>query len=244
MDRLLRAGKARALRGEAKHRHCRLWAPARRKDFPKNITRAYRDFLKGCDILTASRADAVLSPDSLRLFVALWLPEALAKAALSRLALLRRDGRGVRWVRPDQLHLTLKFLGETPAAFLPEIERALAGVAAASTSFALGLEAGGVFPPSGPPRVVWIGVSPAAKLVELAARVEQALQPLGFDPETRPFRPHLTLGRAEPGAVFDRALLARPLAAQPETIAALSLVQSQLRPGGSVYRTVAEWKLG
>lgn len=182
--------------------------------------------------------------DSLRLFVALWLPDGLRRAALARLEELRRGSIRVRWTKPEQLHLTLKFLGETPAAELPGIEEALARTAAAASPIHLNLAAGGVFPPAGPPRIIWLGLEPEKDLATLAAAVEQSLAPLGFAPEKRRFRPHLTLGRAEPGAVFRRELLAAPLDTQPGTVAALSLVQSELRPGGAVYTTVREWGLG
>ncbi len=147
-------------------------------------------------------------------------------------------------VKPGSIHITLKFLGETPAELLPAIEAALAGVAAASAPIDLGLSGGGVFPPAGPPRVVWLGVTPEPALVELASRVEQALRPLGFPAEGRPFRPHLTLGRAEPGAVFDRALLARELRAPQARADKLALVRSQLQPGGAVYTNAGEWRFG
>ncbi|MGQ9779136.1 MAG: RNA 2',3'-cyclic phosphodiesterase [Bacillota bacterium] len=179
--------------------------------------------------------------DSLRLFVAIWLPEPLARAAAARLEELRQGSRGIRWVRPEQLHLTLKFLGETPRAELPQLFSALAGVAAATRPFSLSLAPGGVFPPGGPPRVIWLGVTPEEELAVLAARVEEALVPLGHPPEKRPFRAHLTLGRAEPGAIFDRVLLGRALAGGPAVVGRLSLVQSVLRPQGPVYTTLADW---
>ena len=179
-----------------------------------------------------------------RLFVALWLPGPLAEAALARLEELRAGGRGVRWVRREQLHVTLKFLGETRVEAVPEIEAALAGVAAGSRPFRMGLRPGGVFPPSGPPRVVWLGVAPGEELRDMAARVERALLPLGFSPERRSFRPHLTLGRAGPGAAVDPAVLARDFTVAPAEVGSLSLVQSELRPAGAIYRDAARWELG
>ena len=91
-----------------------------------------------------------VDPLDLRLFVALWLPETLAKASLARLEQLRPGSAGVRWVRPNQLHLTLKFLGATSPRHLPEIQEALKGVAKASHPIELGLSSGGFFPPAGP----------------------------------------------------------------------------------------------
>lgn len=180
---------------------------------------------------------------SLRLFVALWLPAPLAGVALARLEELRPGSSLVRWVRPDQLHLTLKFLGETPVAKLPAIENALREVAAASCPVNLGLAEGGTFPPVGPPRILWLGLTPREDLAALAGRVEQALAPLGFPPERRPFTPHLTLGRAEPGASFDRSLLGQGFVVEPTAVEQLALVKSELRPSGAIYKNVGEWPL-
>ena len=88
-----------------------------------------------------------VDPLDLRLFVALWLPEALAKAPLARLEQLRPGSTGVRWVRPNQLHLTLKFLGATSPRHLSGIQEALQYVAKASHPIELGLSSSGVFPP-------------------------------------------------------------------------------------------------
>lgn len=104
----------------------------------------------------------------------------------------------VRWVRPEGIHLTLKFLGVVDDASEPRLRAALGQAAGGGDArpVMMQLEGFGVFPDFRRPRVVWAGVLPDPPLELLQHRVEQAFAPLGFPPEAKPFRPHLTLGRA------------------------------------------------
>lgn len=137
----------------------------------------------------------------LRLFVALDFPADMRKT-------LARAGRncspvlpGVRWTRPETLHLTLKFLGGTGAERVPEVAGALGAVLASRPAGSFVLAGLGVFPNVHRPSVVWAGITTGADWVaELAAAVDRALVPLGFPPETRPFQPHVTLGRVRPAS--------------------------------------------
>ena len=181
--------------------------------------------------------------DPLRLFAALWLPPGLSAIALKKLERLRRNARGVRWVCPAQFHITLKFLGDTPRHVLPDLERVLAEVAAATSPITLQLVKGGVFPAVGPPRVVWIGLEPEAALRALADRITEVLEPYGFPPEKKVFSAHLTLGRAEQNAFFDYTALSEEKTSAAEAVSSLALVRSQLKPGGSVYDNIGVWPL-
>ena len=183
--------------------------------------------------------------EELRLFVALELP-APVLAALERIQddlRADRSARAVRWTRPEGIHLTLKFLGETPAARLEAIQ---AGVrAAAGEHGPLRLRAGGLgcFPNPRAPRVIWVGLGgDLDALGALQGAVEAAIAPLGFPTERRPFSPHLTLGRvrqdASPADV--RALGALVERTAIGTIgewqaAAVSLMRSELGRDGARY---------
>ncbi|HEY8490910.1 MAG TPA: RNA 2',3'-cyclic phosphodiesterase [Dehalococcoidia bacterium] len=183
------------------------------------------------------------APETCRLFVALELPEAWRRALARLQGDLRARGlAGLRWVRPEGIHLTLKFLGGVPAPRVPEIDAALRAVLAEEPGFALRLGAPGTF--GGPrPRVVWVGVEGAVPaLASLQRRVEAALVPLGFPPEARPFAPHLTLARVPEGTAPGlRRTLAAALAQvgpppAPEfRVRSVSLMESFLRPDGAVY---------
>jgi len=183
-----------------------------------------------------------------RLFVALELPES-HRASLADVCERGRRG-GVRWVAPENVHLTLKFLGEVDDGLVPAIEEALAAVAAAAKPFTLALEGGGCFPNARSPKVIWVGVNEGgAEAARLAGDVGSALEPLSFKPEKRRFRPHLTIGRpkdpregAETAAAKIEQL--RPYRASPAETGAISLIKSTLTSEGAVYEVLRRFELG
>jgi len=155
---------------------------------------------------------------------------------------VRERGLPVKWVRPEALHLTLKFLGDVDEAREPELHAALAHAAnGAARGVTLHIEGFGVFPDFRRPRIVWAGIEPDPALELLQHRVEQVFAPLGFPTDARPFRPHVTLGRAErdarpqaftrlenslTGVAFTRATI----------VPDLDLMQSTLQSSGAVYQ--------
>ncbi len=121
----------------------------------------------------------------------------------------RRPARGARWVRTDGLHLTLRFLGATPDAAIPDLEAALREAAVGIASFPVRLDGAGSFPPGPRPRVLWLGVGEGAPaLSALAGRLEAALALRGWPRDERPFAAHLTIARTDgvpdAGALADR----------------------------------------
>lgn len=176
----------------------------------------------------------------MRLFVALNLPPAVREALWAATAPLRELGLPVNWVRGDGIHLTLKFLGEVGDDREAEITAALGRAAAGARTLALALAGFGVFPDFRRPRVVWAGIAPEPGLEILQHRVEQEFAPLGFPSEARPFRPHVTLGRARRDArprdfAGLEPALARLEFAQTAVVSALDMMQSTLGSGGAVY---------
>jgi len=185
----------------------------------------------------------------LRLFVACELPPALRDALGRVQEELRARGAGrLRWVRPEGVHLTLKFLGEVPAAKREAVENALAAAVVSPFAFdvRLGSPLGG-FGGRQRLRVIWVGLEGDVEgLAELAALVEEALRPLGFPREGRPFAPHLTLARVpDDVGPQERSRLADLLEAfsSPSlpsmTLTAVSLMQSFLLPTGARYQCLA-----
>jgi 2'-5' RNA ligase len=138
-----------------------------------------------------------------RIFIAAPLPEQAAAeiAALVdrvRAAGVPGGGRDVRWVRLDGLHLTLRFLGPTLEDRVEAARAAVRVAAAATKPFDLAIGGAGTFPTAARPRALWLGVGDGAEaLASLAAQVDRALVDAGWPPETRPFRAHLTLARAD-----------------------------------------------
>ncbi len=158
----------------------------------------------------------------------------------------------VRWVRPDGIHLTLKFLGDTPTEGLDAIALAMARAAARIQPFAVQVQGTGAFPSLRAPRVVWLGLSEQAELLgELQAGLEAALEREGFPKEQRGFSPHLTLGRIngrlsplqlEALAEGLRQIDAFAFPAIP--VEAISLIESQLDRSGARYFPRRLAKLG
>lgn len=106
----------------------------------------------------------------------------------------------MRWTRPEQIHLTMKFLGDVPDNDVPAIINTAREVATRFEPFELSVAGAGCFPPRGAARIVWAGLlDPSPTLTECYREGETAFSTLGFKPENRPFKPHLTIGRVKPG---------------------------------------------
>lgn len=155
-------------------------------------------------------------------------------------------GRAVRPVRDDQLHVTLKFLGDVEGALVPAIAERMTGIAATAAAFDWALRGAGAFPTVARPSVVWAGADAADRFASLAKGIESACEPLGFPREKRPFRPHVTLARIKfrpPPALGEwlRETAERDFGEQRAE--EVVLFRSELSAGGSVYTPVHAVKL-
>ena len=184
----------------------------------------------------------------MRLFVAADLPREVRAGIGAIQDDLRPIPLPVRWVRPEGIHLTFKFLGEVPERRREAIEAALrAGAGGAARPFALEAAGVGTFPETGTPRVLWVGVHGQ---IDEAAKTERAIDAafgeIGFPPDERAFRPHLTLGRVKgPGRGDWRGFLARFAAARAGgfEVREIVLFESRLDPGGASYLPLAAFPL-
>lgn len=185
---------------------------------------------------------------ALRLFIAVAVPEGWIAALAQTRALLRRRGlEQLRWVRPEGVHLTLKFLGNVDAARVDDLIAALRLAAAERAPFTLKLGGLGSFGPPSRARVVWAGVGgDLHALIHLWQSVEAHIGALGFPPERQRFNPHLTLARVpdslprDVAASIPATLSATKLpAAEPLLVRELALMRSHLRPGGARYQRLA-----
>jgi len=188
---------------------------------------------------------------TMRLFIALHLGSDI-RERLSRMqaALRKADAEGaIRWVNPDSMHLTLRFLGETPEFAVPGLISGLGASLAGQRAIRLGLAGIGGFPNLRQPRVIWVGlVGDFEALHGLQQRVETAVTVSGWPSESRPFQPHLTLGRAgdpkRPLAPnLSRAIASAKLDSEMQPHRNVALVRSHLGPRGSRYEDVADWSL-
>jgi len=177
----------------------------------------------------------------MRAFIAIEIPPAVKEGMAGVRDRLKSAGVDAGWSRPEGVHLTLKFLGEVSEERVPEIMRALALALGDTGWFRLGVEGVGVFPNPASARVVWFGLTGDVNvLVALQAAVEQAMAGLGIESDDRPYTPHLTLGRIK--RIRKRAAWLEGLAGVSNSrlpgfeVASVSLIESQLRPSGAVYR--------
>jgi len=193
----------------------------------------------------------------MRLFIALDIDDAIRQRIAGFMDGVRGFAPEARWVKPDSLHITLKFIGEKPDDSVAQIKQQLATIA--GQPFDLSFRAHGFFPTPKAPRVFWVGIEAGSELGALAAAIDDAMSALGIPKETHAFSPHLTLARGGksgaprrqkgdgPNNRFDQ--LARKLAAvaPPEfgtmTAREFFLFQSQLSRGGSQYTRLQRFAL-
>lgn len=181
----------------------------------------------------------------MRLFIAIAIPRDIRAAFAALLQEFRAIAPQAKWVRPENLHVTLKFLGQIPLEKLGAIENVLTAVRS-SQPVQVELRGLGFFPNEKRPRVFWAGMEASANLKSLAADVDQATHRLGFPLEQHPFTPHLTLARFPLPALapkFLEAIRARD-ARSFGTLAAASfqLIESKLKPTGAEYTTVQSFR--
>lgn len=175
---------------------------------------------------------------TIRSFIAISLPAAVQDAlgAVSQELAPRVPGRAVTWVRPESMHLSLRFLGDTPLDRLDALFTMLESVGALHQPFTLQLSQLGVFPNERRPRVIWVGLGGDVDAAAALQRdLDAALVPLGWQPEGKPFSPHLTLGRVKRD--HDQIWLPWGRSVVPASfdVGEIHLIESQLRPQGSLY---------
>lgn len=181
----------------------------------------------------------------MRLFIGLSVPELYRDTIRSMTDAVRATTASrVSWTSPENAHITLKFLGNTDKASLPDIIKSLSGVQFPAFT----IRAGGIhaFPETGSPRVLWLGIKEGASAcADLAELVNQALAPAGFSIEQRPFHGHITLGRVKRHAGDDvrNKLRQQEIPWPPFTADHFTLWHSDTLPEGPVYTPQARFTL-
>jgi 2'-5' RNA ligase len=183
----------------------------------------------------------VSATDTARAFVAIELEPPLREAIGELQAGLRPRLGAVRLVRPEGIHLTLRFLGDTSPAQVETLRPRLAAAAAECPPAQARVAGIGTFPERGSPRVLWLGLDVPPPILDLQRACERAAREAGFEKEERPFRAHLTLGRWRERAARPELPPADLGMTQLDT---LVLFRSDLQPGGAVYTPLARFPLG
>lgn len=158
--------------------------------------------------------------------------------------------KAVRWVPVNNIHLTLRFLGDSSPFQLQQIQDHLARLVKNYPPFEMTLKGCGAFPNKNKPRVLWVGAHVPPSLILLQKEIETFCRKINFEPEERGFSPHLTLGRVSQSASLDEIeAISRAVQAVNVGIVAnfsvhqITLFKSDLNPGGSVYTPLAHWPL-
>ena len=182
----------------------------------------------------------------MRLFVAIHIPRQICEQ-LSRMGHGTIEERHrVAWVRPEAMHLTLKFLGDTELARLEDLQLILERVVDSYTVLELYPQSPGLFRQKGMPRVLWWGLAGnVIQLEQLAATLEDELSSAGFPSAEKAFKPHITLGRVKRGEqkMADNFLEAELPEESPFVVESIQLIQSTLLPEGACYRVISSHML-
>ena len=180
----------------------------------------------------------------MRTFIAIEIPPEINSALMDLQTELRRAGADVSWTKPENLHLTLNFLGEVDEKRIVEVERACVSSAAEFQPFTLSLNDTGVFPNARQPRVLWAGLSGEVEnVIAIRNRIEEKLALIGFKREEKRFNPHLTVGRLKSNKKARELLaLAEAYRLPPLSfvVTEIVLMKSELHPAGAEYTRLAK----
>jgi RNA 2',3'-cyclic 3'-phosphodiesterase len=188
----------------------------------------------------------------LRVFIAIEIPLEIKKAIVVKIANMHNGtGHAVRWVPTENIHLTLKFLGETSLANVELLSQALQAECDQHAPFAITVSGLGCFPNSHHPRIIWIGLNIPPELNRLQHRLETATARMGYAIEDKPFSPHLTIGRireqatsAELNNIHSALEKLHVGSLGTFTVQAVHLFKSDLKPAGPVYTSLFSARLG
>ncbi len=193
--------------------------------------------------------------DAVRLFLAIDIPPRAREIITTLQNRFKPLGFNASWVAPENVHLTLQFLGDTPPEQIPNIHQGVSTAVTPVPQFMVTLKEIGVFPKlKKPPRTLWVGMEdPQNRLTALQKNIAKQMGEIGFPKEKRKFTPHLTLARIKPERGGKRAKLERlkrkiesspEIEMEPFRIDAVRLIESQLTPMGSIYTVLKEFPLG
>ena len=181
-----------------------------------------------------------IKKDKIRAFIAIKLPDEIVAAIRKVQDQIKSSGVKIRWVRPENIHLTLKFLGDINERDIDQIHTAMIDAVKGYSPISLSGKGVGVFPNLRRPKVMWVGLGgESGRLIQLQETLDSQLKKIGFSKEKRAFKGHLTMGRVK-GRIDTKKLTAilqemSEFESEPFSAGEIVLFQSDLRPSGAVY---------
>jgi 2'-5' RNA ligase len=175
----------------------------------------------------------------MRTFIAVELPENIKNKIGELQAPLKRTNAFVSWVKPENIHITLKFLGEVPEEKINEVFSAIEIALKETKKFKINLKGMGAFPDFRRPRVIWVGTGKGGEeLLSMANKIEEEMEKIGFPKENRKFSPHFTIGRVKSPKNIEK-LMEKVKSTDFETedigVNEVTVMKSQLHPAGAIY---------
>ncbi len=175
----------------------------------------------------------------IRTFIAVKIPRPQLLEIQNIQNAAKKNGGDIKWVNPDNMHLTLKFLGDVDPVQIKKIAEAVRNAVQSESAFHVSIKGFDGFPNLVKPRVLWLGIEKGKDvLVRIAGHIDENLSKQGFSPEKRPFSPHLTLGRVKSLKNVKDAvdcLKSTPIDMNGFYVTEISVIKSELNPSGSIY---------
>ncbi|MFZ5998159.1 MAG: RNA 2',3'-cyclic phosphodiesterase [Nitrospirota bacterium] len=179
----------------------------------------------------------------MRCFIAIDMSETVKRSLGEVINRVKGSSKDIRWVPVQNVHLTLKFLGEVQEETIPAIEKSLSSVCAGFKPFSITASGIGAFPSLKHPATIWVGLDASGELEQLARAVDLSMATLGFEKEERQFSPHLTIGRVKDrkniGPVIKELYTFKDTVFGTIDVGEILLMKSVLKPGGAEYSRLA-----
>ena len=183
-----------------------------------------------------------------RCFIAIEIPETIRKSVGDIIEILKKSGSDVKWVKPENIHITIQFLGETEESLIAAIKESLEKILAPHHPFYIKITDAGCFPDGRRPRIIWVGMEESQNLIRLYKDVANGMTRFGYQKEERAFTPHITIGRVKSqrnmGELLKRLDEFKGRSIAEFEVQKITLMKSELKPSGAKYYSLAEIPFG
>lgn len=181
---------------------------------------------------------------ALRCFISIEIPETIKKSIADIAYSLKKSGADVKWIIPENMHITLQFLGETEESLIPAIKGGLDKILAHYIPFYIKIAEVGYFPSGRRPRVIWVGMEKSQSIIDLNRDIASEMAKFGYQKEERWFIPHVTIGRVKSNKNINELLKKineiKTMSFSDFEVQNISLMKSELKPSGAKYYCLAE----